>query len=121
MKLEEVLLKIRKLAKTSHWQSIYGAAKEINLKMFNNIINFTSLQIYFLNYLSSYNSLFTDIVMGEIEEKVLENNIYEDAYFYYRQKRTYKNNLKSGLEDKDAPNTEKNTQWIFKKPKKKVI
>jgi len=119
MNLEDILLLLRHLSKTLYWQSIYGASKEINFKLFKNVSNLTNLQIYFLNYLASYNSLYTDIALGEVEEKVLENNIYEDAYLYYRQKKSYKykeKNIDTKDEDK---NSFKKSQWIFKKPKRR--
>lgn len=113
MKIDEVYDSIRKLAKTAHYQNLYLNVKELHFKLFINERDFSPIQTSLLNYLSFYSNLFTDIYLGDVDEKVLENEIYEDSYTYY--KRTKK--------EEPIKNTTQNTQnkdiqWVFKRPKK---
>ena len=77
---------LRKIARKDYWQSLYSLAKEgvSGIQMLENTRNFTFYQMLFLNNLSFYASLYQDIVMGEVSDRVMENEIYQDAYYYYR-------------------------------------
>lgn len=107
---------IRSLAKSNEYQTLYSGAKEIGLKMFKNDFDYSDLQIIFLNYISFYSSLYIDIYLKEIDEKVLDNEIYEDAYSYYKSK-------KSNKKDEDIHNRNKKivkeqevkSQWHFRR------
>lgn len=113
-KLDNIL---RKLAKENKWQSIFTQAKELKLKLFENEINLTDLQLKFLDYLNFYSIIYFDIALGEIDIEVLENSIYEDAYMFYRRK---KNKEKSKLEeDKKEEIGKKNFAWVFRKSNRK--
>ena len=113
MDIEEVLKRLRKLAKTLYWQTIYNGCKEANLQLFYNKADYTNLQIYFLNNLALYNNLFLDIAMKEVDERVMEDIIYEDAYLYWKRnkpKDDYTTNNKNST----------TSRWVFKKTGKKV-
>lgn len=114
MNVNIILLSLRKLAKTDNWQTLYSLAKELHLQLFQNVYNFTSIQITFLNFLAFYNNLYLDIAMRDIDEIVLENFIYEDAYMYWKRK-----NIPSYKQDKISPSqtTQQGINWVFKRPK----
>ena len=89
---------LRKLAKRHDNLNLFAAAKEVNgIRLFNNEINFSKLQNSFLSYLYFYYNLFQDIYSKKVSEKVIDNEIYEDAYSYYKSK----------VEDKKDKSTEK--------------
>jgi hypothetical protein len=83
--------KIRKLARSSYWQSIYNATlKNSGIHLFQNIDNFSGLQAYFLYWLNCYNLLYEELAKHEddkLTEKVIESNFRCDAYLTYRNKK----------------------------------
>ena len=105
---------MRKLAKNNYFQTIYSNSKEFRCKIFKNDIDLTPTQITFLGLLNFYSSLFLDIYLKEIEEIVLENEIYEDAYMLY--KNTAKKEEPNYETQKDTKTT---SQWVFKRPKRR--
>lgn len=119
---------IRKLAKTPKFQIIYSNAKEAGLKIFRNNGDYTDLQLLFLNFLSLYSTLNLDIALGEIDDIVLDNEIYEDAYLFHKRKsRGDKNeDLNKTMHNYNRPHnatkpkyteTQQST-WVFKTPPK---
>lgn len=127
---DKILTKLRALAKSDYWQSIYQLSKETNgLNLFYNTCDFTTLQVSFLNEISFYSLLSFDISMGEVDSIVLDNTTYEDAYYYYRANKKNKERKKSGNYSQSvAPSvtkTDKNqkeeilnkNQWVFTKVK----
>lgn len=78
---------LRKLAKTNKYQALYHHAQDLSLQLFNNNKDLTDLQLYFLNYLKFYSNLYTAIAMQEVDKKVLDNVIYEDAYAYWQSEK----------------------------------
>jgi len=85
---------VRNLAKSGHYQTMYNNAKELNLQLFENIRNFSYLQIIFLNYLNFYSVIHTDIYLGDVPEEVLKDFLYEDAYLYFKKKKSRDNKEK---------------------------
>jgi len=77
---------LRKLAKSNRYQTIYNQYKETGVSLFKNKFDYTEAQISFLQYLSFYVSLNMDIYMNEVSDIVLDNEIFEDAYSYYKSK-----------------------------------
>jgi len=78
---------LRKLARSSDWQLLYAKSSEINgINLFENINNFSKLQLRFLYWLSIYHSLYSDLYSHEpyITIDVIEDDIETDAYLYYR-------------------------------------
>lgn len=75
----------RELSSKNYYQTIYANAKEIGIKLFKNDIELTEIQIFFLNYLSFYSNLNTDIILGDVNKIVRDNFIFEDAYMLYKR------------------------------------
>jgi hypothetical protein len=86
----EIEQQIRRLARSSHYQSLYRSAKDIGtLQLFENQSNFSGLQSLFLFWLSVYESLFTDLAQKEwryLDEDVINNDVRCDAFIYWRSK-----------------------------------
>jgi len=102
---------VRSLAKSPYWQAVYSFSKEQGCNMFDNQRDFTNLQITFINYLEFYASLHMDVAMNEITDIIFEDEIYEDAYAYYRRHK------KEKADKKPAP--ENQNSWVFTRPVKK--
>ncbi len=123
---KKVIEIIRGLARSNFWQTLYCQSKEISgLKLFFNTEDFTSFQILFLDFLAFYNSIYLDIAMGEVPEFVLDNFIYEDAYYSYRNKvrsEKFKQNKEKSAPSKPGKKDEQivvgKKEWVLKKPKK---
>ena len=85
---------LRQMAKSNKYQTLYANSKEGCVVLFKNTGAYSDIQVAFLQYLSFYNSLHIDIYMNEVDEIVLDNTIYEDAYQYYKNKVKSKKNKK---------------------------
>ena len=92
---------LKKLAKDNYWQTLYSQAKEVHgVTLFDNQTDFSNIQMMFLNYLGYYNALHTDIYLGEVNELVLKDEIYEEAYVYYKNQSRKKKTVET---TKDRP------------------
>ena len=80
---------IRKIAKKDYWQTVYTMAKDYvgGTKLLVNDRDYTHYQMMFLGNLAFYSSLYYDIAMGEVSDRVMQNEIYEDAYYHYRNEK----------------------------------
>jgi hypothetical protein len=106
---------LKTLAKSGKYQTLFSFSKESNIYLFTNITDYTSLQLYFLNLLNSYYNIYMDIALQEVDSIVLTDDIYEEAYLYYKQKQRNKDFTK--IKD-NTPKSEKAFTWVFKqKPK----
>jgi hypothetical protein len=87
MNIEE---KVRNLAKSSYWQSLYNSVKDCNgLSLFENTSNYSGIQILFLYWLKIYNLLYEELYTKEwpnLHEKMILDNIHCDAFLYWRGK-----------------------------------
>lgn len=95
---------LRKMANSSKWLSLYRYSKEIgNLKFFNNEQELTKLQMIFLNWIATYNSLYTDLASGEefISEDVINDDLRAEAYLLYRSKKYQKKENKTTERNKN--------------------
>ncbi len=103
---------VRKLAKQIENQNIFSVCKELSsIKLFENDKNLSNLQHQYLSYLYFYNDLYMDIALKKVSDKVLNNEIFEDAYSYYK---------KNKKEDtKDKKNREHDVHLVFRKNKKR--
>jgi hypothetical protein len=110
----ELIDSIRELAKTSYYQSIYSGAKESNLKFFENDIDLSSVQYTFFKYLAFYYNINMDIALNEVTDIVLENDIYADAYIFWKNKKGMKDS-KNQKPEKDVLST---SSWVFNRPSK---
>ena len=91
---------LRELAKSNKYQILYARSKEYNgIKFFANEIDFTPIQIAFLQWLEVYHSLEMDLAMKEkyISRDVINDNYRVDAYLYCKD---HKDKLKK---DKKEP------------------
>jgi len=115
---EQIHSYLRRLAKRSDYQTVFGFSKESPIWVFRNRDDFTNLQLVFLTYLSFYHSIELDVHLGEIDARVLENEIYEDAYCYYRNHERKKG--RSSLPTMtDKSQSQSTFQWLFKSRRKK--
>lgn len=114
---------IRRLAKNDYYQSLYNVSKELGFTLFENITQLTKIQLILLNYISVYATINMDIVMGDVNERVLENDVYTDAYMVYKsqssRKRTEevakaKSNYRNQPTDIET-DTVKKSSWLFKR------
>ncbi len=113
---------LRELAKTDYYQTLYNQVKELHLKLFKNDSDLSDIQIRFIGFLNFYSNLFLDFALGEIEDTVFTDEIYEDAYMYYKhnKKEDSDQKLPSSRLSSDKGKSQDNFQWVFKRPLKKV-
>jgi len=103
---------LRKLAKRTESLNLFQTIKDgFNFKLFENEKDLSKLQDTFLSYLYFYCSLNNDISAKRVSEKVLENEIFENAYAYYR------NNIKEKIDNTNS-NTQRQFQGVFSKDNK---
>jgi len=102
---------VRQLAKTQNMQNIFFVSKELNgIKIFMNEVDFSKIQHSFLSYLYFYHNLHRDISMKEVNKKVLDDEIFEDAYSYYKIHKVEKS--------PSAPKGVKKLEGVFSKDNK---
>lgn len=98
---------IRKIARSTYWQNLYLSAKEINnINLFDNVSNFSGLQLLFLYWVQLYSVLYDEINQKKwkyLDQKVIDNDIRCDAFLYWR-----KNQIDSEIEqNKNQRNVDK--------------
>lgn len=105
---------LRKLAKSIISQNLFTAAKDIgNIKLFNNCADFSKIQQEYLSYLYTYNNIYQEIYSKEVSEKVLDEDIYTDAFLYYKSK-------KKDKPDKEHTGKQRKIQATFAKDNTKI-
>lgn len=112
---------VKTIAKSIYWQSIFINSKEHNIKLFENNSDLTSLQVEFLYYLGYFNNAITDVAAGLVSEKILQDEIYLEAYNKYKRMsfKKEKNKLKSDqIKNKVSEKTTNIDSWVFKAPNK---
>lgn len=116
---------IRNLARTNNWQTLYSNSKDLNgIKLFDNERDFSIIQLRFLRWLGTYNSMFVDLAIKDegISEYVIGDEIREDAYLQFRDKKRDKkksnNKLKNMLSGKNQSNYDFPT-LVFEKDSEK--
>jgi hypothetical protein len=115
--IDAITKQIRNLAKSNYYQGLYSIDKNLGLRLFYNTVDFTPIQMNFLNYLAFYSNLFAEIYLGEIGDIVLENFIYEDAYSLWKSKDKKREQTKL---KQPAETPQYTSQFIFRsKPKNK--
>jgi hypothetical protein len=57
-----------------------------------------------------------DILIGEVSDVVLKNEVYEDAYIYYKRKAGYKDKKEVSKLPSQEP-MKPTSQWVFKRSK----
>ena len=118
MNILNIRSNIRELSNSDYYQTLFAYLKDgMPVKIFNNDIDFTNLQIMFLKYLNFYSAINMDIALGEVSDKVLEDEIFSDAYMMYKNKTDRKKldetkNSNINRESESQPTT----RWLFKSP-----
>jgi len=80
--------KLRTLAKSSYWQNLYHSSQNNSgINLFENINDFSSLQIRFIYWLSIYAKLYEDL--DTFADNLLTTNVINDfertdAYLIYK-------------------------------------
>lgn len=83
--------KLRQLAFSCYWQSLYRASKENGIQLFDNNTNLSGLQVVFLYWLEIGNFLYDLIAKKEypfLDDEYIKNPIRVDAFLYYRKRQT---------------------------------
>lgn len=81
--------KLRQLARSIYWQSIFKASKENGILLFENRTNLSGLQVIFLYWIEIYNFLYDLIAKKEypfLDEEYLKNDYRVDAFLYYKRR-----------------------------------
>lgn len=82
---------IRKISKSSKWQSLYRASKDCgSISLFQNKGDYSGLQIRLLYWLSVYDMLYSELARHEdrwLTEAVIVDDGRTDAYLVYRNKK----------------------------------
>lgn len=112
------------LAKSNKYQTLYMLMKESGISFFENDTDFTIYQIYFINILALYYSIYHDIAMDYVAEEVIDDKIYVDAYIYYKRRNkgnpsAFGNNKEEVREDKTKTNEKNSFSWLMKHSTKK--
>ena len=108
---------LRKLAKSAKILNVFSASKEMNgVKLFRNETDFSRIQEIFINYLYFYYGIHQDISAKKVSKKVLDDEVYEDAYAYWKFKSD-----KSEQKDKPQSNpaTSHGIHLVFNKDTKR--
>jgi len=79
---------LRVLARSSYYQNLYSASKEIgNINLFDNQNNYSGLQSLFLYWLRVYDLLYSELAQQEwkyLDVSVINNDVRCDAFLYWR-------------------------------------
>lgn len=89
---------LRKLAKSLHWQLLYVHAKDMgNVRLFENDVDFSMIQMKFIQWLRIYESLYSDLYIKEehISAEVIDDDLRCDAYLLWKSKNRDKNENKT--------------------------
>lgn len=113
---------VRKLAKGSDWQTLYSMSKDGTIKLFSNDYDLTLLQINFIRYLNFYSSLYLDIALNDVNEDVLKDDLYEDAYMMFKNSKKNRETINTDFRPTNTREPNKSqrkssSSWIFKKSK----
>ena len=89
--MDRIDIKLRQLAKSAYWQNLYRASKECsNIQLFENVFNFSRLQVRFLYWLTIYNMLYEELMTLKdslLTNAVINDDMRTDAYLHYRNKK----------------------------------
>jgi hypothetical protein len=117
MNLLNIRSNIRKLANSDYYQTLFAYLKDgMPVKIFHNDMDFTDLQIVFLKYLNFYSAINMDIALGEVSDKVLEEEIYCDAYMMFKNKNDIKKLDETKNNNQKETVSQPTTRWLFKNP-----
>jgi len=104
--------RIKQLAKSNEHQSLFSISKELsNIKLFYNDTDLSRLQMIYISYLFYYYNIYMDIDMKKVSKRVLDNEIFEDAYSIWK---------KEGKED-NTSKPKKDISLVFSRSKKRKV
>jgi len=90
---------LRKLARSIEYQNLFIMAKEMSgIQLFENIRDFSKIQLDFLFWLSLYNRFYQELAIGDnkyLTKEIIDNDLYCECYLIWERKR------KPHLKDKD--------------------
>ena len=101
-----IYAQLKKIAKTIRMQNLFSLSKEQRFPLFYNSHDLSNLQHIFLSYLHMYEKINEDIVRYKISESVFKDEIYEDAYWYWR--------IKKGFNFSEPPKSKKSDVMLTK-------
>ena len=113
---------LQKLARSNTAQTIYRNAKELSgIRLFNNDTELSHIQVLYLYYLSLYESLYSDLSMGEdfISEEIIKDDIRVEAYLLFKRVNRKNKKLNNNNNKKPIRNTAGADSLIFKRGKSK--
>lgn len=85
----DIELTVRDLAKSYRYQAITSGGDNLSI-LFTNKSDYTYLQVIFISYIKFFSAIMNDIATEDLDELVLTERIYQDAYMYWRSKRKLK-------------------------------
>lgn len=125
----DIETKVRELAKTQYWQSVYSSSQDCSgIHLFENSTNFSGIQVMFLYWLRVYSLLHEELHNQEwsnLNDKVIADDIHCDAFLYWRSKELDKRTREYKAEERKAKNNkgkkfdEEKSFKIFQGPSKK--
>lgn len=97
---------IRTLAKSNYWQQIFQSSKECNgIQLFQNSSNFSGLQCSFLNWLRTYDLLYTELANKNwqiLDIDVIKDDDRTSAFLYWRRLEIEKENREYKKEERKS-------------------
>lgn len=70
------------------------ASKDMSgIKIFKNAIDLSKIQCIFLSNLYNFETIYRDIITENISKHVLDNHIYWNSYFLWKQKKSNKQDI----------------------------
>ena len=117
---------IRKLAFNWKYQTLYRASERLNIKIYNNDIDFSRIQLYFMHWQIIYNGLYERLSYGDDEhltEAVIKDTYRTDAYLYCEsiqdKKKVVKNSIEKHKSNRVDENHPESFEFVFLKPNSK--
>ena len=113
---------LRTLARSPYWQVVYSRSKEVfNISLFENKIDFTPLQIAFLQWLEVYHSLEIDLASKKelVSREIIDDDIRCDAYLHWRQLTENKSEKEVSALKVDSEATDGSVRFIQRPRKRK--
>jgi hypothetical protein len=111
--INDVYKYLRLLARSNYFQNLYSLSKDMpSLRLFENERDFTDIQMSFIRFLNYYSSVLLDIALGDVDELVLDNDIYTDSYMLYKTKKD--KNITPKMNIKNDREVIGGSKWIFK-------
>jgi len=112
--------KIRELAFSWKYQTLLKAGKTLDVRIFNNVIDFSYVQLYFLHWLIIAHSLYERLAMDDehLNEDVLKDFIRIEAYLYCesirKENKKYQKESEKNEIDENHPES---FEFVFLKPR----